>query len=152
MANVRSLGGGVRPPDHISWAPSVGRTYNVGIAERNKHGLRFTRFNGETQEFEPIVLALIDEDGTVVMHEVTFDIGLAATTGRTEDIGRFKVPQLRNLISNGPYFHDNSADTLEEVVDYHNSEQYNNSKDGRLYPIHMKRRQRDDLVEFLKIL
>lgn len=151
LANVEPLGNGERPPDFPSWAPAVGRAFNIGVSERNRHGLRFTQHIG-AGSFEPIVLPLADEDGAVNLHEVRTDIGLAATTARSVDIGRFKVPQLRNLANNGPYFHDNSAATIKEVVRYFNSPSYNQSKDGRRYPIHLNERQMKDLVEFLKVL
>jgi len=77
---------------------------------------------------------------------------LAMTTGRYEDIGRFKVPQLRGLSRNAPYFHDNSAATIEEVVDYFNSDAYNRSRDGRRFPIRLTPRERHDLLQFLKAL
>ncbi|MEZ4428078.1 MAG: hypothetical protein R3A51_10380, partial [Nannocystaceae bacterium] len=130
LASADGTGNGTdRPEDFAALAPSVGRTFNVGVAEQNVHGLRFTRFVGldinDEPVYEPIVLQLANEDGSINEHEVTFDIGLAATTARTADIGRFKVPQLRNLAANAPYFHDNSAATLEDVVDYFNSDAYN---------------------------
>jgi hypothetical protein len=34
--------------------------------------------------------------------------------------GKFKTPQLRNVELNGPYFHDGSASTLMQVVDFYN--------------------------------
>ena len=155
LANVEPLGAGDRDESAVSWAPSTGRTFNVGVAEANKHGLRFTRFvgmEGGQPVYAPIVIPLAREDGSIEMHTVEFDIGLAATTGRAEDVGRFKVPQLRDLVHMAPYFHNNSADTIEEVVDYFNSEAYHESKDGRLYPIRLARRERDALIAFLKIL
>lgn len=150
-ANVEAVGNGDRPDDFPPWAPAVGKLFNVGVSERNKHGLRFTEPDGNGG-FHPIVIPLVDGDGVVHHYTVDMDIGLAATTGRYEDLGRFKVPQLRDLADNAPYFHDNSAATLEEVVEYFNSEHYNRSRDGRRYPIHMNAQQRADLVEFLKIL
>lgn len=151
LDNVEPLASGERPPEAPSWAPSIGRTYNIGIAERNKYGLCFTCFVGPGQ-FEPVVVPLAREDGSIEQHEVKFDIGLAMTTGRSVDVGRFKVPQLRKLASKTPYFHDNSMTTLAEVVDYFNSDEYNNSADGRRYPIKLSAKQRADLLEFLKIL
>ncbi|MEZ4450796.1 MAG: hypothetical protein R3B09_15045 [Nannocystaceae bacterium] len=151
LANVEATGNGDRPQDYVPHAPAVGRMFNVGVAERNAHGLRFTRHLGGGA-FAPIVVPLANEDGSTHHHEVTFDIGLAASTGRTEDIGRFKVPQLRDLANNAPYFHDNSAATLEEVVEYFSSCEYNDSKDGQEYPIHLSPSEQADLVEFLKIL
>ena len=78
------------------------------------------------------------------------DPGVASTTARLEDLHRFKVPGLRNLSRLAPYFHDNSAATLEDVVDYFNSPTYNDSIDGQRYPISLSSRQRNDLVAFLK--
>ena len=53
---------------------------------------------------------------------------------------------------NAPYFHDNSAMTLEEVIEYFDSPAYNQSRDGGRYPIHLSHSQKKDLLEFLKIL
>lgn len=151
VSNAAPLGNGERPANFPPMAPSIARTFNVGVSERNLHGLRFTEDLGNGQ-FAPIVIPLVKGDGTVVQHTVTFDIGLAATTGRHEDIGRFKVPQLRGLVNNAPYFHDNSASTIEEVVDYFDSAAYNQSTDGKKYPIHLSSKQRANLIAFLEIL
>ena len=47
------------------------------------------------------------------------DVGQAAITGNPADNGRFKTPDLRNIELRAPYFHDGSAKTLEEVVDFY---------------------------------
>jgi len=151
VSNLEAVGDGERAENFPPFPPSVARTFNVGVSERNKHHLRFTRDLGDGQ-FAPIVLPLVNNAGAVVEHTVTFDVGLAATTARAEDIGRFKVPQLRGLASNAPYFHDNSAASIEEVVDYFNSDDYNHSADGKLYPIHLSAPERAALIAFLKIL
>ncbi|WP_437602573.1 hypothetical protein [Sorangium sp. So ce590] len=151
LSNVEALGNGETDVKNPVFGPSVTRTFNVGVSERNRHGLRFSHHAGGGV-FEPIVLPLVREDGVIVPFKVTKDVGLAATTGRLEDVGRFKVPQLRRLARNAPYFHDNSAMSLEEVVDYFNSDFYNKSKDGRRFPIRLSRAQRSDLIAFLKVL
>jgi hypothetical protein len=151
LSNVEALGGGTRPPNFPSFAPAVARTFNIGVSERNRHGLRFTHDAGGGH-FTPIVIPLANEDGSTSLLTVTMDLGLGAITGRTEDVGRFKVPQLRGVKNNGPYFHDNSAFTLEEVVDYFNGDFYNSSKDGRRFPIHLDADERADLLAFLQIL
>lgn len=150
-ANVEVLGADGERPEFPTFAPHVGRSFDIGVSARNKHNLRFTRHLGNGT-FAPIIIPLANEDGSINMHEVTTDIGLAATTRRTVDIGRFKVPQLRNIKDLGPYFHDNSADTLEEVIDYFNSDHYNLSDDGRRFPICMTDQEKADLLEFLLIL
>jgi cytochrome c peroxidase len=51
----------------------------------------------------------------------TTDPGRALVTGRWKDIGRFKGPILRGLAARAPYFHNGSAATLTEVVQFYNS-------------------------------
>ena len=129
-----------------------GHTFDIGVAQRNKHYLDFRYFYAATGSLTPIVAPLVREDGAVIDVTVVDDIGAAAATGRYEDLHRFKVPQLRLIRMLGPYFHDNSAATLEEVVDYFNSEDYNQSVDGRERPIHMSNSEREALLAFLRIL
>jgi cytochrome c peroxidase len=45
------------------------------------------------------------------------DLGRYLVTGDEEDRNVFKVPSLRNVAVTAPYFHDSSANTLEEAVD-----------------------------------
>ncbi|MCA9655867.1 MAG: hypothetical protein H6712_12455 [Myxococcales bacterium] len=151
LENVEAVGNGERPTSFAPQAPAIGKAYNVGISEANLNNLRFTRDNGDGT-FTPIVLPLAAEDGALVEYEVAIDVGLAATSGRYEDVGRFKVPALRNVAAHAPYMHDNSIDTLEGVVDYFCSDEYNDSKDGQLYPIDLNAQQRADLIAFLEIL
>lgn len=48
------------------------------------------------------------------------DIGLAATTKREEDKGKFKVPTLRNIARTAPYMHNGYFKTLKQVVEFYN--------------------------------
>jgi cytochrome c peroxidase len=48
------------------------------------------------------------------------DSGRIRITGKPEDLGRFRVPGLRNLTLTAPYMHDGSFPTLESVVAYYN--------------------------------
>lgn len=150
LSNVDPLAGG-RSNVNPAFAPSVARTFDIGVAERNFNNLRFTRY-AEDGTFHDIVVPLANENGSINYHRVTFDIGLAASTGRSADIGRFKVPQLRKIKDLGPYFHDNSAATLEDVIDYFDSPAYNFSRDGRRHPISMTDEEKQDLLQFLLIL
>jgi cytochrome c peroxidase len=44
------------------------------------------------------------------------DVGRAAVTKTAGDRMMFKVPSLKNIADTGPYFHDGSADTLEDAI------------------------------------
>jgi len=45
--------------------------------------------------------------------------GLYNFTGEPADMGKFKSPTLRNIAVTGPYMHDGSIETLEEVLDHY---------------------------------
>ena len=62
--------------------------------------------------------SITGEDG-LVRSIVSPDIGRAAITGRWLDVNEFKIPPLWNARNTAPYFHDNSAKTLEELVDHY---------------------------------
>lgn len=47
------------------------------------------------------------------------DKGLGAYTGLKTDMGKFKIPSLRNLLFTAPYMHDGRFKTLEEVLDFY---------------------------------
>ncbi len=44
------------------------------------------------------------------------DAGRKAVTGKEKDLGKFRVPPLREVANTGPYFHDGSCDALEKAV------------------------------------
>ncbi|HEY0976048.1 MAG TPA: cytochrome c peroxidase [Flavobacteriales bacterium] len=48
------------------------------------------------------------------------DPGLGAHTGNPGDLGKFKVPTLRNVAVSAPYMHDGRFATLEEVLQHYN--------------------------------
>jgi cytochrome c peroxidase len=72
----------------------------------------------------------------------TTDPGLAMLTGKWADIGKFKGPNLRGLAARAPYFHNGSAATLHDVVDFYDTR----------FNIGMTEQQKRDLVAFLSAL
>jgi cytochrome c peroxidase len=49
------------------------------------------------------------------------DPGQALRTGKFNDLGKFKTPSLRGLGARAPYFHNGSAKTLTDVVNFYNT-------------------------------
>ncbi|MER3482083.1 MAG: methylamine utilization protein, partial [Meiothermus sp.] len=81
------------------------------------------------------------------------DIGLARLTDKDEDVGKFKVPTLRNVELTGPYMHDGSIKTLHDVVKhYNNGGAANLNADPLMRPLGLSEAEVDDIVEFLKAL
>ncbi len=78
-------------------------------------------------------------DGSTV--QVT-DPGRAMISGNCADIGKVKGPILRGLAGRAPYFHNGSAATLGDVVEFYN-ERFN---------LNLTAQQKSDLVAFLQTL
>ena len=72
----------------------------------------------------------------------TQDPGRALITGRCADVGAIVVQQLRGLASRAPYFANGGARSLRDVVEFYD----------RQYEIHYTEQQKQDLVNFLKVL
>lgn len=49
------------------------------------------------------------------------DSGRYLITKKIEDIGKFKIPGLRNVAVTAPYMHDGRFKTLKEVIDYYDN-------------------------------
>jgi cytochrome c peroxidase len=82
------------------------------------------------------------------------DVGRQRLTASPNDLGRFKVPTLRNVAVSAPYMHDGSLPTLEAVV-----EQYvaggragDPNTDPAVHPLELSEGDRRDLVAFLGAL
>jgi cytochrome c peroxidase len=81
------------------------------------------------------------------------DIGRAKITELESDVGRFKVPTLRNVGLTAPYMHDGSLATLEDVVEHYSSGgALNANSDPTIQPLDLTAREKLDLVAFLKAL
>jgi len=91
--------------------------------------------------------------------------GLFESTGNPDDMGKFRTPSLRNVAVTGPYMHDGSVATLEDVVEIYSqggrkidTDPY--AGDGRISPvksglvakIDMTAEEKAYLVAFLKTL
>ncbi len=46
--------------------------------------------------------------------------GRYAVTGDPDDMGKFKIPTMRNVALTGPYMHDGRFNTLREVIEHYN--------------------------------
>jgi cytochrome c peroxidase len=82
------------------------------------------------------------------------DVGRFKVTNKPEDTGAFKTPTLRDIAKSAPYFHDGSAQTLEEAVDIMLAGgKPNEHLDKKNLQKHdLLPDQRQSLLEFLKAL
>lgn len=81
------------------------------------------------------------------------DEGRSIVTKNPKDWGTFKTPTLREIERTGPYMHDGSMKTLEEVVDFYDKGGVaNKNLDDRMKKLNLTDQDKTDLVAFLKAL
>ena len=87
----------------------------------------------------PLVTVVCNATGEQI--QVT-DIGRAMVTGKCADIGKFKGPILRGLAGRAPYFHNGSAATLMDAINFYETR----------FNLNLSQQDKDDLVAFLETL
>jgi hypothetical protein len=107
---------------------STGSLFNTGVAAPG----------GRNTDL-PVITLTNSTTGAIIQ---TTDPGLGLTTGIWTDVGKFKVPTLRNLAARPPYFHDGSAANLDAVVNFYNNR----------FNLNLTAQQHTDLVNFLSAL
>ncbi len=79
------------------------------------------------------------------------DLGRFVVTGDDKDQGAFKTPTCRNLAMTGPYMHDGSQKTLEEVVEWYDKGGHPNPHlSDKMKVLNLTPQEKQDLVAFLK--
>ena len=120
--------------------PAGTRFQSVGVSELNEAGNPVHQFNWQNP----------DGTRTVVWSP---DPGRALITGRIDqpgpasDLNSFKIPSLWGVKNTAPYFHDNSAKTLEDVAAHY----------ARFFltlpdPVVLTEQDQADIVAYLKLL
>ena len=74
--------------------------------------------------------------------KVTTDPGRALITGLWKDVGKVKGPVLRALASRAPYFHNGSANSLSDIVDFYQ----------KRFNVDFSPQEKKDLIAFLNSL
>jgi cytochrome c peroxidase len=81
------------------------------------------------------------------------DLGRYEATGRAADRWKYRTPTLRNVELTGPYMHDGSLRSLEDVVDYYAAGGVpHDGQDERIATFELSVAERMGLVEFLRAL
>ena len=109
---------------------SVKAPLNIGIADKNPPAL-------DVSDLPLFKLSCAGQSPVVVT-----DLGRALISGKCADVGKFKGPILRGLAARAPYFHNGSAATLMDVVNFYDQR----------FKIGFTDQQKQDLVNFLNTL
>ena len=89
----------------------------------------------------------------VGMDRPTPDEGRSVVTKQAADWGAFKTPTLRDIAHTGPYMHDGSLTTLEDVVEFYDKGGIpNRNLDEKMKRLNLTVDEKKALVEFMKAL
>ncbi|HMV87279.1 MAG TPA: cytochrome c peroxidase [Blastocatellia bacterium] len=92
-----------------------------------------------------------NEFENIGVRPATEDTGRFAITQRTDDLGRFRSPSLRNVELRAPYMHNGRFQTLEDVVEFYDrGGDFPGVSRTRLRVLRLSAQQKSDLVAFLK--
>lgn len=109
---------------------SVSAPLNIGVGDLN---------SPLNVSYLPVITL---QNKTTLAIKTTTDPGRALITGLWKDIGRLKGPVLRGLPSRAPYFHNGSADTLGDAVDFYD----------KRFNVGFTPQEKKDLIAFLSTL
>ena len=117
--------------------------------------------NGDTSFYFNIGLYNLDSKGAFP----AYDQGLYEHSKNKNNIGKFRVPTLRNLAFTAPYFHDGSAASLQEVIEHYANGgrniadgiyKGNGNKNPNKHPFvsgfNISQKEKIELIEFLLTL
>jgi cytochrome c peroxidase len=81
------------------------------------------------------------------------DLGRYEQTRQDKDRGAFKTPTVRNVALTGPYMHDGSQKTLEEVVEWYDKGGHPNPwLSDKIKKLGLTAQEKSDLVEYMRSL
>jgi cytochrome c peroxidase len=124
----------------VPFQPPGSRFSNVAVSEFNTAGNRVRDFIFKN----PV------DGSTTIVHSP--DPGRALITGRPDpgnfdNLNAFKIPTLWDIRHTAPYFHDNSAKTLEQVADH-----YQRFFKIVANPVLLTDQDKADMVAYMKLL
>ena len=113
---------------------SVSAPLNIGVADPPGGN------NALDTSYLPVITVCRKPALTTCIH--TTDPGRALITGQFADVGKVKGPVMRGLAARAPYFHNGSAQTLMDVVNFYNAR----------FQIGFTAQEKADLIAFLQSL
>jgi len=132
----------------ISWNNALfsdNRFYNIGVG--------FKKLTPILDQFITDIKSGIKPEEFSLTALQRSELGRFNVTKDVKDIGKFKTPTLRNIVLTAPYMHDGSFKTLEEVIEYYdNGGDKNYFIDSKIFPLHLTKQEKADLLAFMKSL
>jgi cytochrome c peroxidase len=124
------------------------------LTEEQIHGLALFKKTGCINcHIEPLFSDNRFHNIGVGMDNANPDLGRYTVTHDEKDWGAFKTPMLRDVSKSGPYMHNGSLATLEDVINYYND---GGTKNKNLHPLmrplNLSEADKKALMSFLQAL
>ena len=144
---VRTIRSGDSPVDRYE----AGDTTAIGADAKRGMALFRGKANCSACHVGP---SLTDEDfHNTGIALASGDAGRYAVTSREPDRGAFKTPSLREVARTGPYMHDGSIATLEDVVEFYDRGGRPNPRlDREIHALGLSTDEKRDVLAFLRTL
>lgn len=116
---------------------------NIGTGDPDP-ATPFVNLGGLDLRYLPLItVCRMDGSGRATKDcKTTTDLGQALIDGKFDHVGKIKGPVLRGLAGRAPYFHNGSAATLMDVVNFYDTR----------FALHLTDQEKADLAAFLKTL
>jgi cytochrome c peroxidase len=126
------------------------------LNDAQKHGQELFRANCSGCHTPPLFSNYKFFNAGVGMDKPNPDVGRKKVSGKDRDLGKFRVPSLRNVADLYPYFHDGSVASLEDAVALMAGGGRDNANLSATFKSlrekNLTEKDRKDLVAFLKAL
>jgi cytochrome c peroxidase len=131
-------------------APIVKGANPFNLTQQEMQGMMVFNMVGSCSSCHGGPLLTNNEFRNTGVSAIADDLGLGGFTGNAADDGLFKVPNLLNIELRGPYFHNGSAQTLMDVVEFYDrGGDHHVGQDPLIQPLGLSAGQKSALVAFL---
>jgi mono/diheme cytochrome c family protein len=117
-------------------APADG-SFDEAASERGE-----ALFEGDVAKCSTCHMEPAHTDIELMIWHAPDETGMDPITAQRSATGMYRTTPLRGLLANGPYFHDGSAETLDDVVEHYDT----------ALALGLSAAQKADIVEYLKSL
>jgi cytochrome c peroxidase len=128
--------------------------HNTGIGWKRRHGSSVDPAQRYRIELAPGVFTELQEHELASVSEpLQDDDGRFEVTHKAAERWAYRTPTLRNIALTGPYMHDGSLATLEDVITYYQHGGIENpGKDKLVRPLTLSAEEQRNLAAFLRSL
>ncbi|MEJ5049331.1 cytochrome c peroxidase [Chryseobacterium culicis] len=124
------------------------------FTEDEQKGYEIFKANCSSCHTEPLFTTNRFENNGLPVDKNLKDYGVYQVTQKKEDRFKFKIPTLRNISYTYPYMHDGRFESLQEVIEFYNTQKNKNAsfQNKALKSLNLQKEDISRLIQFLNTL